>query len=397
LNSKEIKYILIINFNYKFYKIIFFINFILLKLNMFLDEINKLDIIDNIIKIPKKSIKELDRIYKEIKETEFKFIKNTSKLLNDNEKQTLYELVNSYTYSVKMENKIKSLKRINTVQYKFKNTNVNLFLYNNRLSKKIVNEILDLINFSITLFDKIHKPRENIKIYFLLTNENKTINIKKDKQLIGDNINTGYTQSFSDENNDFIVIYRMEELKKVLVHELIHLYNLHGFMSPSNIKINNFIKSTNKRFSIFEAYTETLAVLIYTYYYSKKNNEDFDKLINKQLYFSFLQSAKILYNQKINSIDDLGKKIINETTNATSYFILKCSILNNLNLYKNIFNEKDGISLLNNEKIKLFDENLIKSIKNKKFKENINKSLEDLKNNKINNILLKSFRMNILD
>lgn len=364
---------------------------------MFLDEINKLDIIDNIIKIPKKSIKELDRIYKEIKETEFKFIKNTSKLLNDNEKQTLYELVNSYTYSVKMENKIKSLKRINTVQYKFKNTNVNLFLYNNRLSKKIVNEILDLINFSITLFDKIHKPRENIKIYFLLTNENKTINIKKDKQLIGDNINTGYTQSFSDENNDFIVIYRMEELKKVLVHELIHLYNLHGFMSPSNIKINNLIKSTNKRFSIFEAYTETLAVLIYTYYYSKKNNEDFDKLINKQLYFSFLQSAKILYNQKINSIDDLGKKIINETTNATSYFILKCSILNNLNLYKNIFNEKDGISLLNNEKIKLFDENLIKSIKNKKFKENINKSLEDLKNNKINNILLKSFRMNILD
>ena len=397
MNSKEIKYILIINFNYKFYKIIFFINFILLKLNMFLDEINKLDIIDNIIKIPKKSIKELDRIYKEIKETEFKFIKNTSKLLNDNEKQTLYELVNSYTYSVKMENKIKSLKRINTVQYKFKNTNVNLFLYNNRLSKKIVNEILDLINFSITLFDKIHKPRENIKIYFLLTNENKTINIKKDKQLIGDNINTGYTQSFSDENNDFIVIYRMEELKKVLVHELIHLYNLHGFMSPSNIKINNLIKSTNKRFSIFEAYTETLAVLIYTYYYSKKNNEDFDKLINKQLYFSFLQSAKILYNQKINSIDDLGKKIINETTNATSYFILKCSILNNLNLYKNIFNEKDGISLLNNEKIKLFDENLIKSIKNKKFKENINKSLEDLKNNKINNILLKSLRMNILD
>ncbi len=198
-------------------------------------------------------------------------------------------------------------------------------------------------------------------------------------------------------NEDYIVIYRMEELKKVLIHELIHLYNLHGFMSPSNIEINNFIKSTNPRFSIFEAYTETLAVLIYTYYYSKKNNEDFERLINEQLNFSFLQSAKILYNQKIFNINNLGKKRINETTNATSYFILKCAILNNLNLYKNIFNEKDGISLLNNEKIKLFDENLIKSIKNRKFKENINKSLEDLKYNKIDNILLKSFRMNILD
>ena len=365
---------------------------------MFQDEINKLNYSkNNLIKIPKKIIKNLDKIYKETNKSEIELITNTSNVLNDTEKNTLYELINNYSYSDKFKNKIKLLKRINTIQYNFENTNVNLYLYNNRLSKKLINEILDLINFSITLFNNVHKPKENIKIYFFQINEKKTINIKKNNQLIGDNINTGYTQSFSDMNEDYIVIYRMEELKKVLIHELIHLYNLHGFMSPSNIEINNFIKSTNPRFSIFEAYTETLAVLIYTYYYSKKNNEDFERLINEQLNFSFLQSAKILYNQKIFNINNLGKKRINETTNATSYFILKCAILNNLNLYKNIFNEKDGISLLNNEKIKLFDENLIKSIKNRKFKENINESLKDLKNNKINNILLKSFRMNILD
>ncbi len=365
---------------------------------MFQDEINKLNYSkNNLIKIPKKIVKNLDKIYKETNKSEIKLITNTSNVLNDTEKNTLYELINNYSYSDKFKNKIKLLKRINIIQYNFENTNVNLYLYNNRLSKKLINEILDLINFSITLFNNVHKPKENIKIYFFQINEKKTINIKKNNQLIGDNINTGYTQSFSDMNEDYIVIYRMEELKKVLIHELIHLYNLHGFMSPSNIEINNFIKSTNPRFSIFEAYTETLAVLIYTYYYSKKNNEDFERLINEQLNFSFLQSAKILYNQKIFNINNLGKKRINETTNATSYFILKCAILNNLNLYKNIFNEKDGISLLNNDKIKLFDENLIKSIKNRKFKENINESLEDLKNNKINNILLKSFRMNILD
>lgn len=380
--------------------VIFFI-YNIIKLNnknMFQNEIDKLKYpSDNLIKVPKKIINNLNKIFDESKKTEIKFIKNTSNLLNDNEKQTLDDLINSYTYSNKMETKIRSLKRINTVQYKFKDTNVNLFLYNNRLSKKLLNELLDLINFSITLFDKIHKPRKNVKIYFLLTNEKKTINIEKNNQLIGDNINTGYTQSFSDINEDFIVIYRMEELKKVLVHELIHLYNLHGFMRPSNVKINTLIKSTNTRFSIFEAYTETLAILIYTYYYSKKNNEDFEKLINKQLNFSFLQSAKILYNQKIYNVNDLGKKEINETTNATSYFIIKCAILSNINLYKNIFNEKLGISLLNKEEIILFDENLIKSIKNKKFKENINNYLEELKNNKVDNILLKSFRMNILD
>lgn len=365
---------------------------------MFKDEINKLNYLNNnLIKIPKKIINNLNKIFDESKKTETNFIRNTSSLLNDNEKLTLDELVNSYDYSDKMKDKIRSLKRINTIQYKFKDTKVNLFLYNNRLSKKLINELLDLINFSIILFDSIHKPRENIKIYFLQTYEKKQINIEKDNQLIGDNINTGYTQSFSDMNEDFIVIYRMEEFKKVLVHELIHLYNLHGFVGSSNLKISNTIRSTNHRFSIFETYTETLAVLIYTYYYSKKNNDNFEKLLNKQLEFSFLQSAKILYNQKIYNINDLSKKEIKETTNASSYFILKCAILNNLNLFKNVFNEKLGISLINTEKIKLFDENLIKSIKNKNFKENINKYLEKIKNNKVDNILLKSFRMNILD
>ena len=365
---------------------------------MFKDEINKLNYLNNnLIKIPKKIINNLNKIFDESKKTETNFIRNTSSLLNDNEKLTLDELVNSYDYSDKMKDKIRSLKRINTIQYKFKDTKVNLFLYNNRLSKKLINELLDLINFSIILFDSIHKPRENIKIYFLQTYEKKQINIEKDNQLIGDNINTGYTQSFSDMNEDFIVIYRMEEFKKVLVHELIHLYNLHGFVGSSNLKISNTIRSTNHRFSIFETYTETLAVLIYTYYYSKKNNDNFEKLLNKQLEFSFLQSAKILYNQKIYNINDLGKKEIKETTNASSYFILKCAILNNLKLFKNVFNEKLGISLVNTEEIKLFDENLIKSIKNKNFKENINKYLEKIKNNKVDNILLKSFRMNILD
>ena len=380
--------------------VIFFI-YNIIKLNnknMFQNEIDKLKYSsDNLIRVPKKITNNLNKIFEESKKTETNFIRNTSALLNDNEKQTLDELVNSYNYSDKIKNKIGSLKRINTVQYKFKDTKVNLFLYNNKLSKKLINELLDLINFSIILFDRIHKPRENIKIYFLQTYEKKQINIEKDNQLIGDNINTGYTQSFSDMNEDFIVIYRMEELKKVLIHELIHLYNLHGFVGSSNLKISNSIRSTNNRFSIFETYTETLAVLIYTYYYSKKNNNDFEKLLNKQLEFSFLQSAKILYNQKIYNINDLGKKEIKETTNASSYFILKSAILNNLKLFKNVFNEELGISLVNTEEIKLFDENLIKSIKNKSFKKNINKYLEKIKNNKVDNILLKSFRMNILD
>ena len=79
---------------------------------------------------------------------------------------------------------------------------------------------------------------------------------------------------------------------------------------------------------------------------------------------------------------------------------MKCSILNNLNLYKNLFNENEGVSLNNNERVNKFDENLVKSIKNKHFKNNMNKFLLILKNNElksITNSLLRTFRMNILD
>ncbi len=147
---------------------------------MFQDEINKLNYSkNNLIKIPKKIIKNLDKIYKETNKSEIELITNTSNVLNDTEKNTLYELINNYSYSDKFKNKIKLLKKINIIQYNFKNTNVNLYLYNNRLSKKLINEILDLINFSITLFNNVHKPKENIKIYFFQINEKKTINIKK--------------------------------------------------------------------------------------------------------------------------------------------------------------------------------------------------------------------------
>ena len=377
---------------------------------MFLDEINNLNYnLDNKINVPKKIITELDKIYKNYKDDKstINFIKNETIKSEPKDKQPslsnfneVNDLLNNFNYSKKFSNKIKQLDGFKSVEYEYDNTKVSLYVYHNKLNKKFVNEIIDLINFNIKLFNKIHTPRNNIKIYMLLTNFKKTININKSKQLIGDNINTGYTQSFSDSNEDYIVLYRAEEIKKVLVHELIHLYNFHLFRNPNSNKINNLIKSTNKRFSIFEAYTETFATIIYTYYYSKINNEDFNKLLNKQLLFSFIQSAKLLYNQKIDNIHDINNKIIEEDTNAVGYYILKCSILNNLNLYKNLFNENEGVSLNSNERVNKFDENLVKSIKNKHFKNNMNKFLLILKNNElksITNSLLRTFRMNILD
>ena len=114
-----------------------------------------------------------------------------------------------------------------------------------------------------------------------------------------------------------------------------------------------FIK-TKMQLDISEAYTETFATILYTYYYSKLNNQDFNKLMNEQFNFSLLQSAKILYNQNINKLEYPIN--INETTNTVSYFILKSAIFNNFKLFGEMFNfnlinlDKNNIYL--NEKIR---------------------------------------------
>lgn len=310
------------------------------------------------------------------------------------------------------------------ISYYFKGVEVSLDLYYNKVSNKLVKELLDIINFCIILLKKINKSSQlnYIKIFIFFVNKKKFINVNKKNQLITENINSGYTNhsydffkndysisnnSFELENN-YIVIYRLEEIKKVLIHELIHLFKIHTCCENKiDYEINKLINIYGNDFSIYEAYTETLATIIYSYYYSKLNNLDLNDILNKQLLFSYFQSAKILYNQKIYNISglDLENPItINETTNAVSYYILKCAILNNLNLFKKIFSKKRNYLLNSETKIINFDKYIVRSIMKEDFKENMNKILLKLiKMNKLNNIgsnekkLLKTFRMNILD
>ena len=361
--------------------------------------------------IPNTIKNKLDNNYNEFKNT------NITNYLSDIKK-------GSYRYNKNILSN-DSFSNNEKISYYFKGVEVSLDLYYNKVSNKLVKELIDIINFCIILLKKINKSSElnYIKIFIFFVNKKKFININKKNQLIPENINSGYTKHsydyFKNDNNNitnnnfilennYIVIYRLEEIKKVLIHELIHLFKIHtSSENKIDYEINKLINIYGNNFSIYEAYTETLATIIYSYYYSKLNNLDLNDILNNQLLFSYFQSAKILYSQEIYNISrlDLDNPItINETTNAVSYYILKCAILNNISLFKKIFNQKRNYLLTSDTKIINFDKYIIRSIMKEDFKENINKILLKLiKMNKLNNIgsnekkLLKTFRMNILD
>jgi len=362
----------------------------------------------------KNFINDLDKIYSEFS--------NSAKInyLSEKKSGNFEDPHNFLSY-----NKFKNFKEI---FYNFKNVDVSLELYYNKVNTKLINELVRIINFCITLFQVINKKNKvnNIKIYIFFINRNKFINLNRSNQLIKKNINSGYTQHNSIKDNlpeNYIVIYRTEEIKKVLIHELIHLFKfdkLYDIKITSDLNINNIIKSTNGNLLIYEAYTETMATIIYSYYYYKiksnssansstnsANEIDLNKILNQQLLFSFFQSAKILYNQKIYNIGGLDTKnpiTINEETPSTSYYILKCAILNNINLFKKLFNNHKNYLLISKYKINLFNNYLVKSVLKEDFKISMDNILINLiKINKLENInksektLLKTFRMNILD
>lgn len=126
-------------------------------------------------------------------------------------------------------------------------------------------------------------------------------------------INGGFTYINSSE----IFIYRLDELEKVCIHEIIH----HVY-KPNLIICNKFNQLLEKKFntislSLSEAVTEFLATIIHLRIISKEYNIALSKLLNDELKHSFKLSRQI-------------KSIQNpHITNIISYVILKYILLLN--------------------------------------------------------------------
>ena len=133
--------------------------------------------------------------------------------------------------------------------------------------------------------------------------------------------------------NDNIVIFRNEELYKVLLHECIHYFNLIN-CEDSNIFFDKDYAIYSKMGHLFtETFVETFANLINVILISE-TSDNLKINLQKEIDFCYTQVGKILnhagysnWNEyfKPNNTDE-DKKII-ETTNMHAYFILRSQSL----------------------------------------------------------------------
>jgi hypothetical protein len=241
--------------------------------------------------------------------------------------------------------------------YKFDHLDLYIYYDDKILNTTILNNILKHI-YTISLFMYNLNPIKKIKFFYFDTLIEKQFN-RNTNYISIRNINSGLTSM-----NGYIIIWRREELPKVLIHELIHYLNI-DIKHNQNLKsiINYNIGQYSYPILINEAITEIQAQFIHTLYiliiYKDTTLTEIFKLFKNFYYlehlFSWYQLSNIMKFFSIDSFnDDQIKQNFNQTSNAYSYYILKpiiamrfFDILFQIKYIKKLMNNNDKCQIIN--------------------------------------------------
>jgi hypothetical protein len=168
--------------------------------------------------------------------------------------------------------------------------------------------------FNIVQWISKYSKLKKLDLFIFLTPFNKIIK-HKGQILTRNEINSGACS----KNNKWVQIFRSEELLKVLIHELLHYYNLD---CNTTDWIDNIlpIKLPCNRLLLNEAITEAMAIILHTYYYSKITNQDFKLLIRKEITYSKKMHDIIFYHNNVKTLNDLFN--VCNYTNVIPYYVI---------------------------------------------------------------------------
>ena len=148
---------------------------------------------------------------------------------------------------------------------------------------------IDIIMKILTFFRTFTNSKEMLELIIYYGNQKKYL--PKEPLITPENINSGC------KTNNTIYIWRKEEFYKVLIHELVHFFVL-DFCQIDDTnrlqKLVNKLLNIQGKDIINEAYTEILALTIYSKLIQTQNNQSFDSIINYENIMTHLQIAKII-------------------------------------------------------------------------------------------------------
>jgi hypothetical protein len=275
-------------------------------------------------------------------------------------------------------------------KFNFNNNNI-IYFTNKKLKNNIPNVIIHMFQIIILLKHIFNKSdfEQNIT-YFETTKKKK---FPKKNIILGPNeVNSGLTSIDLNKNknnkNGDIILYRKEEILKVLIHEMIHsnLIDVKIIFSDKTNEFSNLF-CVNYIILLNEAFTESLATIINIFYIhiiNKLKKIELNTMFKNEIKYSNYICNKIINFYNINNISDILKKdnkCINnfpQKTNVFSYYILKNILLiNHIEFTKILHKYTINYQIINENCIIEIIELIIKNINNFKkinIKDN-NKSL----------------------
>jgi len=192
------------------------------------------------------------------------------------------------------------------------------------------------------------KSIKTLDIYLYLTSAEKKV--PKNQVLVLGSNNCNSAVTYACATNGKLMIYREEEWKKVLVHELFHSLCL----DFSSVKYEDLKKKMKKLFDvksdfeISECYTEFWATIVNSCFISFDLLDDVNDIDNFLLFtdfciqleriFAIFQMVKVLHFMglryenlyKVDAVSTSFRKVLyKEDTNVLSYYILKTILLFN--------------------------------------------------------------------
>lgn len=314
----------------------------------------------------------------DFKKINFDIIKiNVSKLM------TVYKKLNKIWKDIDFNKVIYTIYSKNTMEFKNKIKLLNSnFLSNNKNIKKIIDnaEHIHLLNFQNIYFywlsnigeknftnndyllssdmfkiafclNKFTLPNDKIKriIIWIPIDKKRNfnyetiskINLNKSEEKFEAFVASGVTFGFGIDQK-ITIITRYEEIVKLLIHELIHNYNIDGskyhtqlekiLIEYQNVKPEN---NYHYEYSIYESYTELLSTYFYLLFDNiiKNNNLNHDKLLGQivlEIIYSYNTVCNIIRLIPINNFDEfIKKKEFMGKICIYEYYYLKALMYNN--------------------------------------------------------------------
>lgn len=256
-------------------------------------------------------------------------------------------------------------------------------------------EMILLCNLSTTLINSLGEflniSTKDLKIDLILymSSSKKLCPVNKGQEMSYEHVNSGSTTYYYDTTyaDPIVKLYRTEELVKVLFHELIHACKFDQLFDKYP---KHAFKVTRKQLLFTESITECFARIINIIIYSHIYNEKMMKMLDYEIQFGLIQTAKIFDSYGFKSVNDFlnedSTKTIKQETSAFEYYILTTILLIKIEEFLTIVKTKGTIANI----VTLIETTFMDIT----YQNKIDYLIKNIK--KIDNVIIKTCKMTVI-